>query len=220
MAPPQHYSKAGTTGSLSVAIAGAQQLSDSDYRLDFRAGNYTLTRLSDHSTVYNGGAPPAAPVEGLSITVANALGDGDSFLIRPTANVARQMALQITDPRRIAAAGGNAGLSNGVGDNSNATALANLQNSKSLLNGAATYHDAYSAMVGAVGTKAHSAEVMRDEQKHLLDQAVAERSNESGVNLDQEMADLVRFQQAYQASAHLISVVNTLFDALIGAIKR
>ena len=56
-------------------------------------------------------------------------------------------------------------------------------------------------------------------QSHLLSQAEAAKSEVSGVNLDEEAADLVRFQQAYQA-AQVISVANTLFDSLLSAVRR
>ena len=51
-------------------------------------------------------------------------------------------------------------------------------------------------------------------------QAEAAKSEVSGVNLDEEAADLVRFQQAYQAAAQVISVANSLFDTLLGAVRR
>ena len=54
----------------------------------------------------------------------------------------------------------------------------------------------------------------------MLSQAEAAKSEVSGVNLDEEAANLVRFQQAYQAAAQVISVANGLFDTLLGAVRR
>ena len=50
--------------------------------------------------------------------------------------------------------------------------------------------------------------------------AESAKAEVSGVNLDEEAADLVRFQQAYQAAAQVISIANTLFDSLLGAVRR
>ena len=57
-----------------------------------------------------------------------------------------------------------------------------------------------------------------DHAQHLA--AEAAKAEKSGVNLDEEAADLVRFQQAYQAAAQVISVANSLFDSLLGAVRR
>jgi len=56
-------------------------------------------------------------------------------------------------------------------------------------------------------------------QESLLAQAEAAKSEVSGVNLDEEAADLLRFQQAYQAAAQVINVANSLFDSLLNAVR-
>ncbi|MDJ0739294.1 MAG: flagellar hook-associated protein FlgK [Gammaproteobacteria bacterium] len=108
----------------------------------------------------------------------------------------------------------------GVGDNRNARRLADLQNASLMIGGTATFANTYGALIADVGTKTHQADNNATVQEHLLSQAEAAKSEVSGVNLDEEAADLVRFQQAYQAAAQVINVANTLFDSLLSAVRR
>ncbi len=108
----------------------------------------------------------------------------------------------------------------GVGDNRNARRLADIQTANLMSNGTASISDAYSSLVADVGTKTHQASTNAAVQERLLTQAEEAKSEVSGVNLDEEAADLVRFQQAYQAAAQVINVANTLFDTLLGAVRR
>ena len=59
------------------------------------------------------------------------------------------------------------------------------------------------------------AEVARNAQQVVYEHAVEARDRVSGVNLDEELADLLRFQQAYQANAQVIQTANRIFDALL-----
>lgn len=108
----------------------------------------------------------------------------------------------------------------GVGDNRNARRLADLQTANLMMGGTATFANTYGALIADVGTKTHQAQNNAEVQEHLLGQAEAAKSAVSGVNLDEEAADLVRFQQAYQAAAQVISVANSLFDSLLSAVRR
>jgi flagellar hook-associated protein FlgK len=69
--------------------------------------------------------------------------------------------------------------------------------------------------VGDVGNMATQAEIARDALKIVQTQAVEARDRVSGVNLDKEAADLIRFQQAYQASAQVMQVATKLFDTML-----
>jgi flagellar hook-associated protein 1 FlgK len=99
-------------------------------------------------------------------------------------------------------------------------ALAGLQTKATLDKGNASYLDVYGRMVANVGAKSQQASITRDAQATLLQQSVAARESVSGVNLDEEAAALIRFQQAYQAAAQVISVANDLFQTLLGAVRR
>jgi flagellar hook-associated protein 1 FlgK len=123
--------------------------------------------------------------------------------------------LAISDPAEVAAAANG----NAVGDNTNALALAGLQTQGTMDGGRASYLDAYGEMVADIGIQTHRAAVNGDAQKALLNQAMEAREAVSGVNLDEEAANLLKYQQAYQASAQVISVVNSLFQTLFNAVS-
>jgi flagellar hook-associated protein 1 FlgK len=108
----------------------------------------------------------------------------------------------------------------GVGDNRNALLLSALASNKLMANGTASITSSYSALVADVGTGTKQAELNSLAQNRVLDQAVSTRESLSGVNLDDEAANLVRFQQAYQAAAQVISVANSLFDTILNAVRR
>jgi flagellar hook-associated protein 1 FlgK len=108
----------------------------------------------------------------------------------------------------------------GVGDNRNALLMAGLSSNKVLANGTASITDSYNILVSDVGTATKQAELGSLSQSRVLDQAISARESVSGVNLDEEAANLIRYQQAYQAAAQLISVANSLFDTLLNSVRR
>ena len=109
-----------------------------------------------------------------------------------------------------------------VGDNRNALALGQLQIEKTLnpVGGVATrsFGDAYGILVANVATRTHQANVGQQTQKGLLDQTTLRYESVSGVNLDEEAANLIKFQQAYQAASQIITVSNTVFNSLLNAL--
>jgi flagellar hook-associated protein 1 FlgK len=108
----------------------------------------------------------------------------------------------------------------GAGDNRNALLLGGLQNSPRLAGGSTTYSDAYAQLVAEVGSKTQSADMNRQAQAAVLAQAVNAREAVSGVNLDEEAASLLRYQQAYQAAAQTISVADNMFQTLLAVLRR
>lgn len=108
----------------------------------------------------------------------------------------------------------------GVGDNANALNLARLADQGSLNNGRASYQDFYSSVVGKVGTETQRAQTNAEAQKRILDQATADRESVSGVNLEEEAINMLKFQQAFQANAQVITVANSLFQTILGAVQR
>lgn len=104
---------------------------------------------------------------------------------------------------------------NGVQDGRNALLLGKLQTQNTVAGGTATFQTAYAELVSGNGVKTRELKVTGEAQQALLDQAEANRDALSGVNLDEEAANMIRFQQAYQASAKLLEVGKTLFDTIL-----
>jgi len=109
------------------------------------------------------------------------------------------------------------GNQDGIGNNGTALRLADLQNQRVVGGGKGlTLSEAYGEVVGNVGNTAFQASIAQKALEVVRDQAVQARDKVSGVSLDEEAADLIRFQQAYQASAKVMQTANTLFDAILG----
>jgi flagellar hook-associated protein 1 FlgK len=108
----------------------------------------------------------------------------------------------------------------GTGDNRNAQALVDTLGTKVLDGGSSSLTDATNRLVGNVGVVTRQAQAGRDAQQVVHQEALDARDSLSGVNLDEEAANLVRHQQAYQAAAQLIAVAGTLFDTLLAATRK
>jgi len=106
------------------------------------------------------------------------------------------------------------------GDNRNALLLAGMQSERLLNGSSSTFGEAYSGMIGGVGVSTRQAQANLQAEDSLMDSAVAARERVSGVNLEQEAAELVRLQQAYQAAAQLVAITDTLFQTLLNATRR
>lgn len=103
----------------------------------------------------------------------------------------------------------------GVGDNRNILALGTLQTTNTMDSGTASYQSAYGQLVSFIGNRTRELDVTSKAQANLYDQTVQSIQSVSGVNLDEEAANLLRFQQTYQAASKVIEMSNTLFDSVL-----
>jgi flagellar hook-associated protein 1 FlgK len=101
-------------------------------------------------------------------------------------------------------------------DNRNARAMQALGDAP-VVDGTTKVVDAYASLVGEVGTRTQSARAAGDMSKRLFDEAERSRTELSGVNLDEEAARLMQYQQAYQAAAKVIETANEMFRTLLQA---
>jgi len=107
-----------------------------------------------------------------------------------------------------------------VGDNRNAFALTDALNAGALENGTVSVTAAVERLTGSLGTQTRAAQMGRDTEALVNQSDIAARDGVSGVNLDEEAANMLRFQQAYQAAAQIIAISGQLFDELINAVRR
>ena len=105
--------------------------------------------------------------------------------------------------------------SNGAGDNRNMRELGNLQTKNTMDGGKTSFQGAYAEMVSFVGNKTREVEVNAKASDSLLRQAHNAQQSVSGVNLDEEAANLLKYQQAYQAAGKVMQMASTLFDTLL-----
>ena len=184
-------SPGSTTNTSTLPLAGG------GITLTYNAGNITIAGASPASVPYvNGGTillNNPGDGTGIEVMISGMPSNGDTFNI-----------------------GNN---SNGVGDNRNALLLGKLQTQRILDGGNASYDEFYGGMVADVGIKTNQARVTNESQLRLLDQARNSRDALSGVNLDEEAANLVKFQQAYQAASQIIVTTNSMFQSLLAALR-
>ena len=160
----------------------------------FPAVDVTVTDTAGVATVFPAGTPvtysSGATISfgGISFTLTGTPGDLDQFNVLP---------------------------GSGVGDNRNGVLLAGLQTKNTMSNGRATFQTTYAGLVNQVGNRAREAQIGSLASETAVEQATAAQQEVSGVNLDEEAANLIRYQQAYQASAKVMATAATLFDTLL-----
>ena len=309
---PQVFADAGNAGAATLAATAvnAGALTTNDYLLRYQGGSWTATIASSgQPATVTGLGTAASPlvVGGVSLVLGGAApANGDTFLVKPTAEAARTLATTFSDPRLVAAAApvqsaaalgnvGNATIgaaavqtavpvsatplplnpalltpasivfqnpptsytinggapqayasgqpisangwtvtitgapaagdtfsvgpnASGSGDNSNALAMAQLQNQGVLVGGTIGISAGYSSLVGVVGTVTQQATVAQSAQQAVVNQAQQQVSSVSGVNLDEEAANMLRWQQAYAAAAKVVTTADSMFQTLLTAI--
>ncbi|GHE81049.1 flagellar hook-associated protein FlgK [Thalassotalea profundi] len=107
----------------------------------------------------------------------------------------------------------------GIGNGDNAVQMALTQEQGILNNGKETFGQGMAISIAGVGSKAKSAELVASTAESLYTQAFNRNQEISGVNLDEEAANMLKFQQAYQAASQIISTANTLFDTILNAVR-
>jgi flagellar hook-associated protein 1 FlgK len=211
---PQPF--AGTSGAATLTLTDSSQLEASDYLLSYDGANFTLTRLSDGASS-TGGIGAVTTIngqdQGFTLAVAGEAA-GDRWLVRPSADAAGLFDVAIADPDAIAASGASA---DSPGDNSNALALAGLRVNGGF--GGVSFDGTYNALISRTASLASESDLNLAAFTSLTAQAESARQSASGVNLDEEAVNLIRFQQAYQASAKAIQVATTLFDELLAMVR-
>ena len=110
-------------------------------------------------------------------------------------------------------------LSFAEGDNTNALAMAKLSETKVMNGGKSTLADVFEQTKQDIGSQTKAAEVRVGSAEAIYKQAYTRVESESGVNLDEEAANLMRFQQAYQASARIMSTAQQIFDSLLTSVR-
>ncbi len=150
--------------------------------------------INGTSTTYAAGAPvpytagATFAFGGIEVTMSGTPANGDTFAIAPNTN--------------------------GVGDNRNAKLLAALS-SANIVGGITTLSGALGQLVGNVGSVTHESIIEYEAQSAMLAQTEAAMQSVSGVNLDEEAANLQRFQQAYQAAGQVMRIADSLFDTIL-----
>lgn len=218
---PRAFSHDRNTGGgvISAEFGAIGDLTSSDFDLrvtDAAAGTFEITnRQSGDTFTATLDASDQLAFGGVVASIGNAasLADGDRFQVQPVRTAAGGLVTRISDTAQIAAASEDMA-DFGPGNNENALALQQLQ-AQPLVGGRATLNQAYASMVGEVGNSSNVVQVNLAAQQGLSEQLRAAQQSVSGVNLDEEAANLIRYQQLYQANARVIETGTTLLDTIL-----
>jgi flagellar hook-associated protein 1 FlgK len=197
-----------------IAAAGAVQATAA-------AGNTGSATISS-GTVVNAANPSLLATTTLTFTspTTYSVNGAGSFTYTPGGNIT-QNGWQVQIGGAPAAGDtftvrSNAGA---TGDNRNALLSANLQSTPVLQNGTASVASTVSALVTGIGSQAEQINTAQTAQAAVNTQAVADQQSTSGVNLDEEAAHLLQWQQAYQAAAKALQIGSSLFQNLLTAVQ-
>lgn len=198
-------------------------------------GNFDVYDRNDQTTVLGTVAFGASgTVDGLNFDFssvgAGTVQAGDTFLVNPQQDMIDNFKTTLTDPDKLATRGQSpdpadtAPTAAALGDNTNIANMASLSDKKLMYSDASgnpsqTLLGAYSLMSTAVGSYVQSTQTHATAQDSVYKQISDRRESLSGVSLDEEAANLVKYQQAYQASAQIIQASRTLFSTLMGVIQ-
>ena len=179
----------------SAAVTNPTSYAGNSYTVTFSSPTqYTVTNVTTGASTtgtYSSGTPIAFGNQQLTLTGTPAA--NDSFKVSPN-NAAN------------------------TGDNSNVIAMISSLAAKSLDGGTTSVSAAATNLVSQIGVLTQQAQNNAGAQKTVNQEATTARSNATGVNLDQQAADMLRYQQAYQAMAQVISMSNQMFTSLIQAV--
>ncbi|MDP1766770.1 MAG: flagellar hook-associated protein FlgK [Methylotenera sp.] len=191
-----NYSASPMVGALGLTynsgIPGTLTLAPSSQPVTVTSGGTSTTFPAGAAVTYTSGA--TITVGGLSFAISGTPTNGDQFTITPNTT-------------------------NGPGDNRNGLLLAGLQGQSTIQstgsNSKISYSSAFSQLVNNVGNKTRELKVTGAAEAKVLEQATAAVQSESGVNLDEEATNLLRYQQAYQAAGKMMQIASQLFDVLL-----
>jgi len=211
------------TAAVSITNASPTTVSVDEFEIVFNSGyEYTLNNLTTNASsgtfTFTTGSTFNIK-DGFAVTISGGAVSGDKVTFSVSEDAASGMSVSSTitaNTRKIAAG------TTTNGDGANALLMANLQNTSSFNSvtwsgsgsGSYTFDEYYNAVVSTIGIESFSAQATLRQQEGIMLQLNSRRESISGVSIDEEMIKMIKFQQAYNASARMISVVDEMLDTL------
>lgn len=202
----------GTTGRF--VMTSADTSASSAVNVTGGTARSTLGLVGGISTAATGAyaGPAVLNFDGLSVTIAGTPAAGDVFRADSYTDAAKHAAVALTSASSVAASSTRAGA---PGNNSNVLALVALQHRQFAGLQANTLHDAYRQTAANLGVMIQTAERNHDAQDILRDQIETIRAQVSGVSIDEEMINLIKFQRGFEAASRLIRATDDMLQTLL-----
>lgn len=200
---------------LSATITDLSQVTLNEYRVRFdAANNYYIYRKDTGGLVTSGSYISGNPItfEGIELVISGTVTASDHFFVSPLTDAIRNFGVAVANQQQIAAASSSAGV---PGDNANALAIARLaERAISSLQGA-TFSSYYAGLVSSAGVMSRAAADSLRFDDNLLTEIRDRRESISGVSLEEEAANLIKFQRAFEAGAKMIKVADELLQTVL-----
>ena len=190
-----------------IAFTGSNEFTLNNLTTNASSGTFTFTTGSTFNIK-----------DGFAVAISGTAASGDKVTFSVSEDAASLMSVSSTitaDGQKIAAG------TTTNGDGGNALLMADLQNELvfnsvtwSSESGSFTFDEYYNAVVSTIGIESFSAQAILRQQEGVMLQLNSRRESISGVSIDEEMIKMIKFQQAYNASARMISMVDEMLDTL------
>lgn len=174
--------------------------------------------LAGYAGILTENGPEGAYDWGQADAVTSLRGEGLNYAVAPISHPAGWIEINpavARDPDTIAAGFGKNGGNAETGDGSAALAIAQLRNGDVMVGRYAGFEDYFSQAVAKVGLKGEAAERAFETEREIMQELEAMKDSISGVNIDEELSQMIKFQHGYAAASRFISEVNDMLDTII-----
>ncbi|GHV16020.1 flagellar hook protein FlgK [Spirochaetia bacterium] len=174
--------------------------------------------LSGYAGVLNAPGAEGAYDWGGPDAVAALTGGAQDWSTAPTAHPAGWIEVNpalLKDPTAVASGFGENGRAANPGNGEAALAIASIRNTSVMVGRLGTFDDYFADAVGRIGMLGEQSKVALETQNQIMKQLKDMRQSISGVNMDEELSNMIKYQHGYNAAARFITTVNSLLDTLI-----
>ena len=214
--PLQLSTKDSSSGAdMTASVTDMSQLTLDEYNVTFdTAGNYHVLDKDKGMEVTSGTYVSGNPItfDGMQINITGSVTVNDKFSVSPITDAIKKSGTAVSDIKKIAAAGSAATL---PGDNTNALNIAELFDNSVTNLGGTTFADFYARLVSGTGSLSRASSDSLKFDRNLLNDLNTRRESVSGVSLDEEAANLIKFQRSFEAGARMIQITDDLLQTLL-----
>lgn len=214
-APLANSRNTGTAIGSSVIITDPTLVTFQNYEVQFTgASAYSVVNTATGATVTSGAYTSGSPIsfDGLDVVITGAAASGDVFSLSAQKGAAQGFGVALSNTDKIAAASTAAGI---PGDNTNALALVGIHTNRQADLANLTLNDYHTITIGDVGNATRESKLALNNKNLETDQLIALRESVSGVSLDEELTNLLSFQQSFEASARMITLADELMQTIL-----
>ncbi len=211
----------GTGGATAAFGSDLTLLTGATYQARYDGSNWQVTPQPNNGTVYTVASGGTLNLPGMSVTFSGTPQSGDTLNILPTVGAASQIQVVQQDPAGVAAAAAGQGAYSR--DNTQMQALIDLGKTTMVgqsatgANDGLSLNDALGSAISQTGSLAAQTAIAAKASASALSNLNAQKQSVSGVNLDEEAAKLMKYQQNYQALSKSIAMTNQLFQSVLNA---